>query len=263
MGRAMLTGWLAAGLGPVTVVDPKGHEDPDLAALIAGNDGRVTLVPEPAALDADFAPRVIVLAVKPQMMDAALPGYRRFAVPGVLSLSIAAGKTVAYFRAALGAGATIVRSMPNLPASIGRGATVAVATPDLAPEDRALADRLLGVCGTVDWVADEGLIDAVTAVSGGGPAYVFLLVECLAAAANEAGLAPDLARDLARQTVVGAAALLEASPAAPGDLRVAVTSPGGTTRAALDVLMAPTDGLRPLMVKAVAAAAARSRELGR
>lgn len=251
MGGAMLAGWLAAGVADrVVVVEPGGAASPD--------DPRVLAVGDPTAVPADFMPDVVVLAVKPQMMDAALPAYRRFASAAAF-LSIAAGKTIGYFEDRLGP-APVVRAMPNTPAAIGRGITVAVANARVDAARRDLCTRLLGAVGEVAWVEDEGLLDPVTALSGSGPAYVFLLVETMAAAGVAAGLPPDLALRLARATVSGAGELLARSPAPPDQLRRDVTSPKGTTQAALDVLMAD-NGLEPLMRQAVLAGTRRSREL--
>lgn len=252
MGGAMLAGWMAAGVaGRVVVVEPSGPHE--------GLPEGVTAVRDPAAVPDDLAPAAVILAVKPQMMDAALPAYRRHAGEAVF-LSIAAGKPIGYFERHLGDGAAVVRAMPNTPAAIGRGISVAVANPHTTPEQRALCDRLLAAVGEVAWVEEEALLDPVTAVSGSGPAYVFLLVEALAAAGEAAGLPPDLALRLARTTVSGAGELLRQSPEGADQLRRNVTSPNGTTQAALDVLMAP-DGLAPLLRRAVADATRRSREL--
>ncbi|MCC7275827.1 MAG: pyrroline-5-carboxylate reductase [Alphaproteobacteria bacterium] len=254
MGGAMLDGWCARGLAAagVHVVEPAA--DPRLAGLA---DVAVHAAPE--ALPRDLRPGVVVLAVKPQSMDAVLPLYRRFVAPETVFLSIAAGKTIAYFERGLGP-AAIVRSMPNTPASVGQGMTVAVAGARVTAAQRAACDALLAAVGEVAWVDDEALLDAVTAVSGGGPAYVFLLVECLAEAGRAAGLPADLAMRLARVTVAGSGALLAGSGEPAATLRRNVTSPGGTTQEALAVLMA--DGaLQPLMTRAIAAATRRSREL--
>jgi len=213
----------------------------------------------PEEIPLEFAPDVVVFAVKPQVMDGAVSPYKRF-VGRSLFLSIAAGKTLRYFGRLLDDEAAVVRAMPNTPAAVGRGITVATANPRVTPTQRRLADTLLSAVGEVGWVDDETLIDAVTAVSGSGPAYVFLLIECLAKAGVAAGLPAELATRLARATVAGSGELARLSHEPASKLREAVTSPGGTTRAALDVLMA-TDGLEPLMIKAVAAAARRSREL--
>jgi pyrroline-5-carboxylate reductase len=254
MGGALLAGWLERALARRYIVIEPGQG----GAAFAARPG-VEVLASPDALPADFHPAVIVLAVKPQIMAEVLPAYRRFA-QDALFLSIAAGKTLGFFARALGEGAAVVRAMPNTPAAIGRGIAVACASPAVSAAQRAVAERLLAAVGEVGWVADESLLDAVTAVSGSGPAYVFLLIECLAKAGIEAGLPPDLAERLARATVAGAGELARLSPESAAQLRENVTSPGGTTRAALDVLMAG-DGLEPLLKRAVLAAAQRSREL--
>ncbi|MFO1120197.1 MAG: pyrroline-5-carboxylate reductase, partial [Rhodospirillales bacterium] len=169
-------------------------------------------------------------------------------------------KTIGGLNHGLGGAAAVVRAMPNTPASIGRGVTVACANDRVSPEQRANCDGLLSCVGSVLWLDDEGLLDAVTAVSGSGPAYVFLLAECLARAGEDVGLPAEVAARLARETVAGAGAMLSCSPLPPGTLRGNVTSPGGTTEAALSVLMAD-DGLQPLLSSAVAAAARRAGEL--
>ncbi len=253
MGGAMLAGWLDAGLDPAAtrVIDP--NPAPEIAALCAARG--IALNPasrEPAA--------VVVLAIKPQGLEAAAPGLSGLLGPDGLLVSILAGKTVADLRARLPEAGAVVRAMPNLPASIGRGATGAVASSDVTDAQRALADALLAASGHVEWLEAEAAMDAVTAVSGSGPAYVFHLVEALAEAGVAAGLAPETARRLARATVTGAGALLEASPLEAAELRRNVTSPGGTTAAALDVLMR-ADGLTALMREAVAAAKDRAGEL--
>ncbi len=253
MGGAMLAGWLDGQItDQVVVVEP-------IAGGASGFRGRagVTIVADIAEAGA-FRPDVVVLATKPQVMDGVVPAYRRFAGTA-LFMSIAAGKTLAYFDSHLG-GAATVRAMPNTPAQVGRGITVACANARVDARQRALADSLLGAVGEIGWVEDESLIDAVTAVSGGGPAYVFLLVECLAEAGVEAGLPKELATRLARVTVSGAGELLHRASETAATLRQNVTSPGGTTQAALTVLMAE-DGLRPMLIKAIAAATRRSREL--
>jgi pyrroline-5-carboxylate reductase len=256
MGGALLRGWLAGGLSPkkTVVVEPQEAGRAALAGL------GVTVLADPGALPADFAPRTVVLAVKPQQMEAALPAYRRLVRPGTFFLSIAAGKTIGYFERHLGAGTAIVRAMPNTPAAVGRGISVACANPHATAAQRAAATALLAAAGEVAWVEDEGLIDAVTAVSGGGPAYVFLLIECLAKAGVASGLPEDLAMRLARVTVSGSGELAWQSDEPASVLRQNVTSPGGTTLEALKILMAP-DGIEPLFVKAIAAATRRSREL--
>ena len=253
MGSAMLQGWLDLGLAPrdVTVIEPQPSDE-----ITAFTKAGVTLNPGRAAIG---APAVIVLAVKPQVAPDVMPELVKIAGEGTLVVSIMAGRTLAFLEKHLPR-AAIVRAMPNTPAAIGRGMTVAVANKVATASQRALADRLLRATGSTEWVEDEGLIDAVTAVSGSGPAYVFLLAEALAQAGVAAGLPPALAGKLARETVAGSGELLHRSPLDPATLRKNVTSPGGTTAAALAVLMA-ADGLDPLMRKAVAEATRRSREL--
>jgi pyrroline-5-carboxylate reductase len=255
MGGALLEGWLERGAAPGFAV-----VEPGPGAVAFAERREVRLYQNAVALDLDLRPSVVVFAVKPQAMGEVVRHYRRFATPETVFLSIAAGKTIAYFSRQLGAEAAIVRAMPNTPAAIGRGITVGCPNPNVSAAQIALCDRLLAAAGEVAWVDDEALIDAVTAVSGSGPAYVFLLIECLAKAGAAAGLPAELAMRLARATVSGAGELARLSSEPPDILRQNVTSPGGTTRAALDVLMAP-DGLEALMARAVAAAATRSREL--
>ena len=258
MGGALLEGWLARGVAAedVRIVEPAAERARELRARHG-----IEVVAEVAALDADFAPAVVLLAVKPQTMDAALAPCRRFVSPDTVFLSIAAGKTIAFFARALGAAAAIVRAMPNTPAAVGCGISVLAANENASAAQRAACQALLEAVGEAVWV-DEGdaLFDAVTAVSGSGPAYVFLLIECLARAGVAAGLPEDLATRLARATVHGAGVLAQRSGEPAETLRRNVTSPGGTTQAALAVLMAD-DGLAPLMTRAVAAAARRSRQL--
>ena len=201
----------------------------------------------------------MVIAVKPQIADAVVPTLSRWAGPKSLVISIMAGRTLQGLESALPRRA-LIRAMPNLPASIGRGITVAVPNAGVMLPQRELAQNLLGAVGAVEWVEDESLLDAVTAVSGSGPAYVFLLAETLSRAGRAAGLPAELAAHLARATVSGAGALLDASPLDAAALRENVSSPGGTTAAALEVLMRD-DGLAPLMERAVLAATRRSREL--
>ncbi len=261
MGQALLGGWLRQGLDPgaACVVEPDRGRAEELAA------SGVTVVGNSTALPADSRFHTLVLAVKPQVMADVLPALPRHLEPGGLVLSIAAGKPLAVFEAAFGTATAIVRVMPNTPAAIGRGISALFANPAADAAGRALAERLMGAVGETVWLDDEEEMHAVTALSGGGPAYVCLLVEALAAAGERLGLEPDLAMRLARATVAGSGALLEASAASPAELREAVTSPGGTTRAALDRLMpaggAEGGGLTELVGAALAAAAARSREL--
>ncbi len=256
MGGAMLAGWLARGLPRenVAVVEPGPAADE-----LRKRHG-VAVHAGPEAIAPGLRPDAVVFAVKPQAMDAAAPPYRRYAGAGTVFLSIAAGKTIGYFRARLGDAAAIVRAMPNTPAAVGRGMSVCCAGPGVPPAGRQRCTALLEAVGEVAWVEDEGLIDAVTAVSGGGPAYVFLLVECLASAGHAAGLPAELALKIARSTVAGSGELLRQSSEPPQVLRQNVTSPGGTTLEALKILMAP-DGMAALFERAVAAATRRSREL--
>ena len=255
MGGAMLDRWLESGLDPArtAVLDP--FLDESRAAALAGQGVTVHRNPPPETFD------LLIIAVKPQSMAETLKIVAPLAAPDALVVSIAAGVRLATLAEAFGKDAAVVRVMPNTPAQVGKGMSVAVVAGSLAPEKRSAVEALLDVVGESAWVEDEALIDAVTAVSGSGPAYVFLLAECLAKAAVEAGLPPDLAARLARQTVVGGGALLEASPDSAAKLRENVTSPNGTTAAALAVLMEP-DGLERLLVKAVEAAHKRSVELG-
>ena len=257
MGGAMLAGWLERGLAPSQVVVQDPAPPAEVARLLAAHG--IAVHAGIAALDRP--PAVIVAAVKPQAMEAVLPGLARLAGPRTLVLSIAAGKTIASFERHFGSDTAIVRAMPNTPAAIGRGITVCVANAGTSETQRDLASELLGAVGEVGWVADEMLMDAVTAVSGSGPAYVFLLAEALAAAGRAQGLEAALADRLARATVSGAGELLRRSSEAAAVLRQNVTSPGGTTAAALGVLMRPQDGLAALLDEAVAAATKRGREL--
>lgn len=257
MGSALLLGLLERGLAPASVHVQDPAPSPSIAAQLARFGVAIT----PTLDNVPAPPAVIIAAVKPQVMDDVFPPLARLAGPDTLVLSIAAGRTIAGFARHLPEGTAIVRSMPNTPAAIGRGMTVCVGNAHVTAAQRALADTLLSAVGDVAWVDDEALIDPVTAVSGSGPAYVFLLTEYLADAGRAAGLDEALARQLARETVTGAAALLAQADVAPDQLRQNVTSPGGTTAAALEVLMASDDGLGPLLKKAVAAATARSRAL--
>ncbi len=256
MGHALLSGWLAGGMAAdaVTVIEP---HPVGLDSMIAQG---LQLCSAAGDLPTGYAPAIVVFAIKPQMMDAALPAYGAFARPETVFLSIAAGKNIAYFEKALGAKAAIVRAMPNTPAAVGRGMSVLVANAQANEAQQAVCGELMAAAGEVAWVEAEGLLDPVTAVSGGGPAYVFLLIECLAQAGVDAGLPEDLAMRLARVTVAGSGELVHQSPEPAATLRENVTSPGGTTLEALKVLMAE-DGLKPLMSRAIAEATRRSREL--
>ncbi|KAB2870396.1 MAG: pyrroline-5-carboxylate reductase [Bauldia sp.] len=254
MGGALLSGWLERGLDPnaALVIDPS--PPPDSAAMLS----LAGIVPH-ASVPAGMTARVLVVAVKPQIMSAVLPGLRPLVGTGTVALSIAAGTTLASLEAGLGP-VPIVRSIPNTPAQIGRGITGAVANGRVDDAARALVGDLLDAVGAVAWLDREADIDVVTAVSGSGPAYVFLFAECLAEAARSLGLPAELSERLARATVEGAGELLYRSELSPAELRQNVTSPNGTTAAALSVLMAE-DGLAGLMKRAVAAARKRSEEL--
>ncbi len=256
MGGALLAGWIERGLESqdIAVVEPEAAN-----AAAAGRFG-VAVAAEIGRIPQGFAPEMIVIALKPQTLDAGLPAYRPFAEQGAAFLSIAAGRPIAYFERLLGLRTQVLRAMPNTPAAVHRGITVVTANSRVDATVRARAETLLAAVGAVEWVEDESLIDAVTAVSGSGPAYVFLLAECLAEAGRASGLPAALADRLARATVSGAGELLHRASEDPAQLRKNVTSPGGTTAAALGVLMAE-NGLKPLMIRAVDAATRRSREL--
>jgi pyrroline-5-carboxylate reductase len=249
MGGAMFAGWRRAGR-EVAVVEPNAAAHPADAALAVG---------DAAGLPGSLAPEAVVLAVKPQEAARTLPAYARYA-PSAVFVSIMAGMSIAGMKSLLGGGAKIVRAMPNTPAAIGRGITVACAGAGVTPDQRELAASLLASVGEVLWVEDESLLDPVTALSGGGPAYVFLLAEVLEAAGVANGLPPELAARLARATVAGSGALLDASADPPATLRKNVTSPGGTTAQALAVLM-QEEAWPKLMRDAIEAATRRSREL--
>jgi len=256
MGGALLRGWLDSDIADrILVVEP----DAAAACEFPTHKG-LSFVHSVTGIDLDFRPNVVILAVKPQSMDAVLPQLKRFAGPETVFLSIAAGRTIASFERHLGP-VPVLRSMPNTPASIGRGITVGCPNHHVSQNQIALCGRLLAAVGEVAWVDTESLIDAVTAVSGSGPAYVFLLIECLAKAGAEAGLSEELSLRLARATVAGAGELARRSPEPPAILRRNVTSPKGTTEAALNVLMGE-NGLDHLITAAVAAAIARAKELG-
>ena len=258
MGGAMLAGWLERGLDPKRILVQDPSPPPAIAELLKSHG-----IAHHATLPKrDQPPAVLLMAVKPQIMDDVFPGLAKLAGPKTVVLSIAAGKTIASFEKHLPKGAAVVRSIPNTPAAVGRGITVAAANAHVTPAHRQVCDALLAAIGEVAWVDDEALIDPVTAVSGSGPAYVFYLTECLAAAGVKAGLAPDLALRLARATVAGSGELMHRSPLGPDQLRKNVTSPNGTTYAALQVLMSDK-GLEPLMTEAILAATKRSRELAK
>jgi pyrroline-5-carboxylate reductase len=254
MGGALLDGWLTLGLDPKSVAVLEPQPSPDMTALAARG---LRLNPEADAIGNAAA---VVLAVKPQMAPQVVPTLASLIGASTVVVSIMAGRTLAFLEQALPTRTAVVRAMPNTPAAIGRGITVAAPNARVSASQRDLVQALLSATGAVEWIADEALMDAVTAVSGSGPAYVFLLAESLARAGVAAGLPAALAATLARATVAGAGELLHRSPLEAATLRQNVTSPGGTTAAALEVLMAD-NGLDPLLGKAVAAATRRSREL--
>ena len=256
MGGALLAGWLRMGLEGrrVTVVDP-GIDEATSAPLRAQG---VTINPPPGH---GSPPAVLVLAIKPQTLDTAAPDLARLVGPETLLVSIVAGKTVSDLARAFPGVRAFARAMPNTPAAVGCGITGVVADPGVTEAQRRTVDTLLRSVGAVEWLDDEALIDAVTAVSGSGPAYVFYLTECLAKAGEAAGLPPETAQRLARATIEGAGALMAADPAVPpATLRRNVTSPGGTTAAAVAVLES-SDRLAGLMLETVLAARDRARAL--
>ncbi|MGH6858640.1 MAG: pyrroline-5-carboxylate reductase [Phyllobacterium sp.] len=258
MGFAMLKGWLDAGIvqpGQISVIEPTETLRERAAAL------GVQALADATALGDDLAPRVILVAVKPQIMGDVLPAYARFAGKATF-VSVAAGITVAFFEKHLGEDAAVIRTIPNTPAAIGKGMIVTFRNPNVGDSDAGFVDTLLRTSGAVAAVNDENLIDAVTAVSGSGPAYVFHFIECLADAGIAAGLDAEIADLLAMQTVYGAGALAAASKDTPTTLREQVTSPNGTTAAALNVLMGE-DRLKTLLSEAVQAAHRRAIELGK
>jgi len=257
MGGALLNGWFKRGLSPVDtiVVEPAGRD----VVMPCKTHRALTCLLNVKDVPRDFRPDVVLFAVKPQVAEDIVPHYAPFAAQRPVFLSVIAGKTTAHFQKQLGTDA-VVRAMPNTPSAVGKGVSVLYAAPAVSEVQRLVCEVLMSAVGSVEWITDEGLMDAVTAVSGSGPAYVFLLAECLRDAGIAAGLPADLAERIARATVAGSGALLEQSDAAPETLRQNVASPGGTTAAALNVLMA-SDGFKPLLAKAVAEATKRSKEL--
>jgi len=254
MGGAMAQGWLDAGLpaSSLTIIEP--NPSPEIASLASRNGVALN---RPPAVPSEM----LVLAVKPQSLDKVAPEIAGFAAERTLLLSIIAGKTIANLTARFPRARAVVRAMPNTPAAIGRGVTAAFASAAVDAEQKGWCERLLGAVGTFFWLDEESAIDAVTAISGSGPAYVFALAEALAAAGERLGLPADLSMSLARGTVEGAAELMRRERATtPATLRQNVTSPGGTTAAALAVLQGP-GGLDDLMARATAAARARAAEM--
>ena len=253
MGAAMLDGWLARGLSPKKLVVIEPQPGKSVKALMRRG---LKLNPKGKAA----AAAAIVIAVKPQTAPAAVPPLAAYVGKSTLVLSIMAGRTISFLEKSLPPGTAIVRAMPNMPAAIGRAISVVVANARVSARQRKQASDLLAAIGRVEWVGDEKLIDAVTALSGSGPAYVFLLAEAMTKAGIAAGLPPELAARLARETVAGSGELLHRSAVDAATLRQNVTSPGGTTAAALEVLMGP-GGFDALLTMAIAAATRRSREL--
>ena len=257
MGGALLAGWLDQGVptDQILVVEPS--IDAERSSIPGSN----SVLKDAVDIADDFEPAVVIFAIKPQVMGEVVPLYDRFTAAGIVFMSIAAGTLIRFFEDNLGVGAAVVRVMPNPPASVRRGMSVLCANVHADQVQRNLCAELMAAVGDTAWLKDEGLMDAVTAVSGSGPAYVFHLIECLAQAAEDVGLAPDLAYRLALQTVSGSGELARLSDDEAAQLRINVTSPGGTTQAALEVLMGD-DGLQTLMTAAVRAAEIRGRELG-
>ncbi len=255
MGGAMLAGWLKQGTSPsqIAISDPMVSDE---MQALADEHGFAVNPDLQELTDVE----VVLLAVKPQMMDAVLPALQALGESKPLYLSVAAGRTIAGFEEAFGADAAIIRAMPNTPAAVGRGITAICPNQNCAQDQVDLASSLLSAIGEVVQIDDEKLMDAVTGVSGSGPAYVFHLIECMAAAGEAEGLPADIAMKLARATVAGAGELVHQSPLAASTLRENVTSPAGTTAAALDVLMAE-DAMPRILREGISAATRRSEEL--
>ena len=252
MGSAMLAGWLDGGLSAKSV----WVQDPYPSDWVQAQGVNINT-------DLPKSPAIVLIAVKPQMMGDALPALQALGESDTLFVSVAAGTSIATYEDILGAGTPIIRAMPNTPAAVGRGITALIGNARSSEADLAMAEGLLQAVGQTVRLDDEGQMDAVTGVSGSGPAYVFHLIETLAAAGEAQGLPADLAMQLAKATVGGAGALAEAADETPSQLRVNVTSPNGTTQAALEVLMDETDGFPVLLNRAVGAATNRSKELSR
>ncbi len=258
MGGAMLSGWFEQGLDPdaVYIVDPQ--LEPIKAAF--NNLPAKKLHKTVDTLPKRLSPSFVIMAVKPQLMDQALSALKELKISDAVILSVAAGKPIYYFEGYLGKTQAVIRAMPNTPAAIGKGITVCCANGLVSVDQKAISTMLIGTVGLVEWIEDENLMDAVTALSGSGPAYVFCMVEAMAAAGEAIGLPAELSKTLARQTVSGAGALLEQSDESATRLRENVTSPGGTTAAALDVLMSD-QGIATIMRRAMQEAKNRSKEL--
>ena len=258
MGGALLEGWLAAGAAPDSIFVVEPQPAPQMAERLSA--AGVQVVSEPKPIGVPIA--AMVLAVKPQVMDQALPRALPLIGEETLVVSLAAGLPISYFEAAA-TGSAVLRAMPNTPAAIGQGITALAANASVTAAQRELGQALASVVGEVVWLEDEAQMDAVTALSGSGPAYVFHMIEAMAEAGAAEGLPPELAMRLARATVSGAGALAAASEDSAETLRRNVTSPGGTTAAGLEALMDKENGLGAVMRRTVSAAARRSRELGK
>lgn len=258
MGSAMVRAWLSSGIAShICILDPNG-----LPPELIGDNNITYCANEPIFLGHLESCDIMVIAIKPQTMNDFCAAIKTHLPRAITVLSIAAGQSIANFQSHFGQSQPIIRSMPNTPAAIGKGMSVACAAPPVNEQQKQMAHDLLAALGLVEWLDDETRLDAVTAVSGSGPAYVFYLIEALAEAGARAGLFPDLAMTLARQTVIGAAALAESEDAIPAaQLRQNVTSPGGTTAAALEILM---DGrLQDVLAQSVEKACERSKELSK
>ena len=257
MGQALLGGWLDAGVQTksLLVVEP----DPNLGSRIEKNLN-VACVTDFAKIPSKVSPQVVLFAVKPQTIDGIITNYSKFKKSGTLFISIAAGKTIKYFEKKLGTNVSVIRAMPNTPAAIKRGITVAFANKHVQASQLKIADKLLLSTGQLEWIKREALIDSVTALSGGGPAYVFLLTECLCEAGIKMGLSKGLSMRLARATVSGAGELMHNSDLEPAMLRQNVTSPGGTTAEALKILMGQ-NGWQNIITRALKAAKKKSTQL--
>jgi pyrroline-5-carboxylate reductase len=254
MGGALLAGWIKRKIAPIAIVEPK----PSPALLKRAKKARITIHASLAEAPSDV--RACIVALKPQLLRTEAVHLKTIAQSGALMISIAAGTSIASLTKAWGRGAHIVRAMPNTPGAIGRGISALYAPKKVSDAERALADSLLAALGETVWVGREALVDAATAVSGSGPAYVFHMVEAMAEAGRAEGLPRDVAEKLARATLIGGGALLDADPRPAAELRQEVTSPGGTTEAALKVLMSAR-GLKALMARAIAAANKRAKQL--
>ncbi len=258
MGSALLQGWILSDDKEASISIVAPHES---SVQPYYQDININWYPDPGSIPVDYKPDAIIFAVKPQILGEVLEAYRKFT--NSLFISIAAGKKLEFLASHLGDDAAIVRIMPNLPSAFGKGVAVGIADSNVAQNQKALSHDLFSAVGQFDWVADEKLFDAITAVSGSGPAYFYLLVECLAQAGKEVGLPADLAAMLARQTMIGASAMSENSQDSAALLKSRVASPGGVTEAALEVLEATDSGLPNLLARAIKVATAKSQKLSR